>query len=468
MEILEKYTQNLINMQSAIMDYMYEKDDEYIREALSYVKDEDFLVRMLSMLASMVRYNITWTKLICNVLDAMKGIILKYTSRYDKYFDDLDKTLHEERTMKAKINELQKFAKDMIYTGRRLFRKPVEGKRFHVDTFDEFIKENEVYLVDDILHNINVLEKTERDFYVYMSLNDALSYCMQYLDDCEDSLSEIMKKYYQSYQLLSFSEVKLLLIFHEEYDLMKHLITSGMIKHKWLMFTLGIKVDLLWPLFVDNVSINLVKDNFLNYYYIAKDEYDNYIEMITEGETNMKIIRLMYDDNISEFISYITVTNFDLRKEYHFQFPSANKAITHRQCLTMTQIAASLGAFQIFKYIIDHTYRIGYNMWMFAIYGGNPEIIHYLEDNYLDFNNIDAAMCCARAFRSDFMRYFEENYSNMWKLEYEDVLPLNNYEMLFEHSDFMQKVCDENERKVVIEKCKLRGYTRLVSILEML
>ena len=468
MDAIEDYAQKLINMQSAVTDYMYEKDEEYIREALTYVKDEDFLVRMLSMLASMVRYNVTWTKLICNVLDAMKDIILKYTSRYDKYFDDLDKTLHTERMMKAKVNELQRFANDMIYMGRRLFRKPVEGKKFYVDSFDEFMKENEVSMVEDILHNIKVLEKNERNFDVYMSLNDALSYCIQYLDDCEVSLGDIMKKYYKSYQLLSFSEVKLLLIFREEYELMKHLITSGIIKHKWVMFTLGIKVDLLWPLFVDNVSINLLQDNFLNYYHLAKEEYDNYIDMITEGETNMRIIKIMYDDDISEFISYVTVTNFDLRKEYHFQFPSANRAITHRQCLTMTQIAASLGAFQIFKYIIKQTYRIGYNMWMFAIYGGNPEIIHYLEDNYLDFNNIDAAMCCARAFRSDFMRYFEENYSNMWKLEYDDVLMLYNYEMLFEHTDFMQKIEDEESRKVIIGRCRLRGYDRLVSLLEML
>lgn len=99
-------------------------------------------------------------------------------------------------------------------------------------------------------------------------------------------------------------------------------------------------------------------------YELYKSEFDEIID---------------YDD-VERFVSYITVTNYDLDTEFKDDNYIFTSFASIKKQYGILEYVAMKGSYNIFKYLANRLY-FDEDCYPYAIHGGNTEIIHYIEDN---------------------------------------------------------------------------------------
>lgn len=113
-------------------------------------------------------------------------------------------------------------------------------------------------------------------------------------------------------------------------------------------------------------------------------------------------------DNVEKFVSYITVTNYDINGKIKYYITERHNKIT------IPELCVIKGAFQIFKYLVE-TAKITIDepsaLYHLSPFGGNAEIVHYIEDNMRDIRYSDILFRnIMKSYNFDMLKYVNNIY----------------------------------------------------------
>ena len=138
-------------------------------------------------------------------------------------------------------------------------------------------------------------------------------------------------------------------------------------------------------------SKNQNKENWIDEIY--KDDLpDNYDVNRKIGENESYICKMIRDDNVVEFITYVNKNNISLNSTIQTSIYETNSFLLKQQSVlrrnddgvTLIEYAAFFGSIQIFQYLQMNGVELTQSLWHFVIHGQNPELIHRLEENHIE------------------------------------------------------------------------------------
>lgn len=98
------------------------------------------------------------------------------------------------------------------------------------------------------------------------------------------------------------------------------------------------------------------------------------------GENDSYLCQLIRNDSINDFISHVNLKNIPLRTTIEISIFESNSFLLNKKP-SLIEYAAFHGSIQIFKYLHLNKMKENSSIWLYAIHGQNPEIIHLLEEN---------------------------------------------------------------------------------------
>lgn len=121
-------------------------------------------------------------------------------------------------------------------------------------------------------------------------------------------------------------------------------------------------------------------------------ESDQFEEKRKAGENDTKICELIRKDSIEGFIILVNKENIALKTKIKTSIYETNPFLLKNEP-TLIEYAAFFGAIQIFQYLRLNGIQPKPSIWLFAIHGRNPEIIHLLEENKISPPSSDYKEC---------------------------------------------------------------------------
>lgn len=142
--------------------------------------------------------------------------------------------------------------------------------------------------------------------------------------------------------------------------------------------------------------------------------FDDFEKICQTGENDSYICQLIREDSVKEFIVYTNKNNVLLSSEIKESIFETNPFILQNGA-TLIEYAAFFGSIQIFNYLRMNSVILTPKLWLYAIHGNNPEIIHILEDNHIIPNDETYIQCFQESIKchhNSIARYIEENHLN--------------------------------------------------------
>ena len=126
----------------------------------------------------------------------------------------------------------------------------------------------------------------------------------------------------------------------------------------------------------------------------------NFDEKRKIGENDSQICFLIRNDLVIDFISYINKSNISINSYISESIFETNSFLLSHDKTSLIEYAAFFGSFQIFQYLLINKADVGTSLWLYAVHGRNPDLIHLIERNdikpiniYFDEVFIEAAKC---------------------------------------------------------------------------
>ena len=109
------------------------------------------------------------------------------------------------------------------------------------------------------------------------------------------------------------------------------------------------------------------------------------------GENDGYICYLIRNDLIDEFVIYMNKTNTSYSKTITRSIFETNHFLMELRSTSLIEYSAFFGSIQIFKFLHLNNADLKPSIWLYAIHGKNPDIIHFLENNHIEplYNNFD-------------------------------------------------------------------------------
>ena len=153
---------------------------------------------------------------------------------------------------------------------------------------------------------------------------------------------------------------------------------------------------------------------------IQKELPENFYQNRKNGENEEYICELIRTDSIKEFIIYVNKNSIKLNSKISLSIFETNefflKNFLNRYNYNMPSLieyATFYGSIQIFKYLQLNRVELTSSLWLYAIHGNNPEIIHILEENQIQPINNDYLQTfieSIKCYYNDLSNYFINNY----------------------------------------------------------
>ena len=150
------------------------------------------------------------------------------------------------------------------------------------------------------------------------------------------------------------------------------------------------------------------------------EEFDHFIFTNFEenrkiGENHYLICKLIREDSVEDFISYITENKINVTSKITKSIFETNSLLIKNEETTLIEYAAFFGSFQIFQYLLLNNATVKPSIWIYAIHGKNPEIIHLLEYNNItpEDNNYDKCYIeSIKCHHNDIADYISNSFFN--------------------------------------------------------
>lgn len=114
-------------------------------------------------------------------------------------------------------------------------------------------------------------------------------------------------------------------------------------------------------------------------------------------------------DDVDKFQDICSQNNVDLNSIIHHSFLDSNTFIEQKD-LSLIEYSAYYGSLQIFKFLLLNSAKFTDNLPLYAIIGGNYEIIHLIEKNrHIEFNQISIETAVL-FHRNELVEYLINNY----------------------------------------------------------
>ena len=127
------------------------------------------------------------------------------------------------------------------------------------------------------------------------------------------------------------------------------------------------------------------KKSYLQYF---SPEFDSNTPLPEDFEENRKrgenehfICTLIQKDSIEDFITFVNKNNYSLKSTIEPSIFETNSFLLENESPTLIEYSVFYGSVQIFKYLRLNGVELTSSLWLFAIHGRNPEIIHLLEED---------------------------------------------------------------------------------------
>ncbi|KAK8840474.1 hypothetical protein M9Y10_030679 [Tritrichomonas musculus] len=112
---------------------------------------------------------------------------------------------------------------------------------------------------------------------------------------------------------------------------------------------------------------------------------DNFYELRKIGENDNYLCKLIREDSVIDFISYVNKSCISLNKIIEPSIYETNSFLVKKQKnTTLIEYAAFFGSIQIFNYLKFNKVNLKPSLWIDVIHSKNAELIHLLEDNHID------------------------------------------------------------------------------------
>lgn len=98
------------------------------------------------------------------------------------------------------------------------------------------------------------------------------------------------------------------------------------------------------------------------------------------GENDSPICEIIRNDEIDEFITYVTRADFPLSSHINPSIFETNEFLFDKTP-TLIEYAAFFGSIQIFRFLLLNDVKLTEDLFLYAIHGRNADIIHILESN---------------------------------------------------------------------------------------
>ncbi|KAK8845850.1 hypothetical protein M9Y10_020775 [Tritrichomonas musculus] len=165
---------------------------------------------------------------------------------------------------------------------------------------------------------------------------------------------------------------------------------------------------------------------FIHEFTFQKDQDDSWISQIKQnypydfenlrqnGNNEETICQMIRNDSVEEFIKYVNKINYNLNSTISPSIYETNSFLIENQHdINLIKYATFFGSIQIVRYLIQNNVRFNSDLWLYAIHSNNPELIHYFEENKIEFGDtlyriyIDESIKC---HNNDIKNYFTNKY----------------------------------------------------------
>ncbi|KAK8899094.1 hypothetical protein M9Y10_001395 [Tritrichomonas musculus] len=197
--------------------------------------------------------------------------------------------------------------------------------------------------------------------------------------------------------------------------------------------------------------------------------FENFEINRQNGENESFICSLIRDDSVEEFISYVNRTNISFSSQIKTSIFETNSFLLKKKEPTLIEYAAFYGSIQIFQYLRLNNAKLMPSLWLYAIHGRNPELIHLLEESGVEPNDKTYEECLKMAIKchhNDIANYIKENLLDekieISNLEHNYDENIVAYSFRYMNYDFMP--IDLNNKFFLHYSCHY-NYFKLVEIL---
>ena len=224
-----------------------------------------------------------------------------------------------------------------------------------------------------------------------------------------------IKKYYSNSEIFNiFKSNKRLLLFliEEKIIILNNYIVKKITQGKYIemnypqYFSPEIKPFINEKWFLKNVQKELVEE-------IKKELPDGFFEKRKKGENDGYICKLIQNDSVEDFVSYVTKNNYSLISKIVPSIYETNSFLMKNREPSLIEYAAFFGSIEIFQFLRFNNVDLTQSLWIYTIHGNNPEIIHLLEEN-LEKSNIESykkfAIESIKCYHNNIANYFLNNY----------------------------------------------------------
>lgn len=292
-----------------------------------------------------------------------------------------------------------------------------EIQALFLDFFDDKENQEEIDKIIKILDDLKVREEKE-NLKIMLHLIMIIASNRYESAKFYDKIFQILQNYFNEIKEF-YTNFEIFLIFKQHKRILLFLIENKII----------IPDELIASFISDD---DYIKKSYNSYFYpefnhffneeIKKNIHpkllQNDCEILKRGRKtvnlNLPIRKLIRNDSINDFISYVNSKNIPFDYRISTQITETNNFLIKNE-IRLIDYAAYCGSIQIFKYLVSNKVEMKPFLWLSAIHGNNSEIIHILEDSNIQPPNDNFLICFKEAIKchsNDLAKYFKNYFLN--------------------------------------------------------
>ncbi|KAK8889715.1 hypothetical protein M9Y10_034468 [Tritrichomonas musculus] len=164
---------------------------------------------------------------------------------------------------------------------------------------------------------------------------------------------------------------------------------------------------------------------------LSKIDRQTFEENRKIGENDQFICQLIRNDSIDDFITFVNQTNLPFSSKIKRSIYETNEYLLQKGSVDLIEYAAFFGSIQIFNYLLINKAYLRGSVWLDAIHGKNPEIIHSIQDNKIKPHDNNYKECLEEAvkcYSSEIVNFFLDNLVDENQLDF--YFENRNYEFI--------------------------------------